>query len=256
MFSTGLTSVTFRQLDADAVIGLATQAGLDGIEWGGDVHAQPGKAAEAEAMRRQTVDAGLSVLSHGSYYRGDRASGEFAPWLEIARALEAPVIRLWPGQQGSADASRAYRDEVASCLREATEEAARAGVEVGLEYHAKTLTDTVESALGLLDEVGDPRLKLYWQPRNGASREHNLGELKAVLPHLSHIHIFHWQLKEGGIDRRPLEEGREDWRAYLQEAAAAHGDRACIMEFVRENDPEQFLADAQIVKQLIQDVNG
>lgn len=35
---TGMTSVTFRKKSAENVIALVKEAGLDGIEWGGDIH--------------------------------------------------------------------------------------------------------------------------------------------------------------------------------------------------------------------------
>ena len=38
---TGLTSVSFRKLSVDEVIALAKKAGVDGIEWGSDVHVPP-----------------------------------------------------------------------------------------------------------------------------------------------------------------------------------------------------------------------
>lgn len=37
----GLTSISFRGKTCTEVIGLAKKAGLDGIEWGGDVHVPP-----------------------------------------------------------------------------------------------------------------------------------------------------------------------------------------------------------------------
>ena len=89
---TGLTSVTFRQKSVEEIIALAAQAGLSGIEWGGDVHVAPGDAASAAETARKTREAGLAVLSYGSYYRGGEGE-DFAPILASARALGAPVIR-------------------------------------------------------------------------------------------------------------------------------------------------------------------
>ena len=38
MIYPGLVSITFRKLQPDAIIKLVAQAGLTGIEWGGDVY--------------------------------------------------------------------------------------------------------------------------------------------------------------------------------------------------------------------------
>ena len=246
MLKTGLCSITFRKLGTDAIIELAADAGLDGIEWGGDVHVAPGDSANATNVGRATRDAGLAVCSYGSYFRCDDEAGAFGPVLEAAKALGAPVIRVWAGRKGSADADPEYRAEVIAALRQAVNAASADGITVALEYHNKTLTDTRESAHQLLREVDHPELKLYWQPRNGAPFRDDLEELDAALPHLSHVHVFHWQqTPEGRIDRRPLAEGDSEWRAFLERIREAGGDRYCILEFVRDDDPAQLREDAK-----------
>lgn len=252
MIKTGLTSVTFRQLETGRIIGLAVEAGLAGIEWGGDIHAPAGDEARATRLREETEAAGLRVCSYGSYFRPLSDKDDFAPVLATAKALGAPVIRAWAGPCGSEKATPEVRRKVAESLREALEAAATEGLTLALEYHANTLTDTLDSAMQLVGEVGHPELKLYWQTRNGAALESDLKELEAVFPRLSHLHVFHWKVPpEGGIDRRLLDEGREDWKQILALAARAGGDRFAIMEFVRDDDPANFLADARVLKELI-----
>ena len=64
---TGIVSVTFRALAPEQVIALTKQAGLDGIEWGSDVHVPCGAGLRhAEHVGELTRAAGLSVLSLGS----------------------------------------------------------------------------------------------------------------------------------------------------------------------------------------------
>ena len=49
---TGLVSVTFRKLTPEKIIELVSEAGLNAIEWGGDVHVPHGdlkRAAEVDA---------------------------------------------------------------------------------------------------------------------------------------------------------------------------------------------------------------
>ena len=111
MFSLGLTSVTFRHLDFRQIPACCAQAGLSCIEWGGDVHVPPATPDRAVQAARLTAAAGLRVSSYGSYYRcgeTDDAQAAFAPHLEAARRLGAPVIRLWAGSRGSSDADSVY----------------------------------------------------------------------------------------------------------------------------------------------------
>ena len=54
---TGLTSITFRQLTVEQIVELVQQSGLDGIEWGGDVHVKPGEEALAREVGDRTRQA-------------------------------------------------------------------------------------------------------------------------------------------------------------------------------------------------------
>jgi len=250
MLHSGLCSITFRQLSVDALIELCVEAGIDGIEWGGDVHLPPGDLALAESVKDRTQNAGLSVCAYGSYHRCDDASDPFSEVLESADALGAPVIRVWAGNRDSTEASQAYRDEVAEHLRRAVIAARELDITIALEYHGGTLTDTQASAQRLLKEVGLADLRLYWQPRSGGIFEEDLVELDAALPHLSHVHCFHWGT-DGWKDRRALLDGTKQWSAYLAKVNTLEEDRFVILEFVKEDAPEQFLEDAKVLKALL-----
>ena len=78
------------------------QAGLDGIEWGGDVHVPHGDLRRAREVRDMTRSEAIRIASYGSYYRvGDRAPTSFEKVLDTAVELGAPLIRVWAGKQGS-----------------------------------------------------------------------------------------------------------------------------------------------------------
>lgn len=242
MIAPGLVSITFRKLDPAEIIGLVQQAGLAGIEWGGDVHVPPGEVARAREIRQRTLDAGLSVLAYGSYYRLDGRN--FEAVLESAVALGAPVIRVWAGAVGSAKADPAHRAAVIVDSRRCGDLAGRAGIQIAFEYHGGTLTDTDESAQTLLREVDHPNVFTLWQPRVGPGVEANLAGLRGVLSRLLNLHVFHWTGHPR--ERRPLAEGLHDWRQYL--GAIADGDHAALLEFVQNDEPQNFLRDAATLK--------
>jgi sugar phosphate isomerase/epimerase len=247
MLYSGLCSITFRKLSVDELIALCVKAGIDGIEWGGDVHVPPGDIKLAASVKAKTEAAGLQVCSYGSYYRCDGAFGDV---LETADALGAPVIRVWAGAKGSDDADADYREAVAEHLRRAVIAARELNITIGLEYHRNTLTDTQDSAHLLLKEVGLPELKLYWQPRTGGDFETDLVELDTALPHLTHVHCFHWG-EEGSKERYPLLDGATQWESYLKPIHQLEQDRFVILEFVKDDSPEQFVEDVQVLKTLL-----
>jgi hypothetical protein len=231
----GLVSVTFRQLRPAEIISLVVEAGLRAVEWGGDVHVPVGDPRTAKDVAARCADAGIAVEAYGSYYRAD---GDFGPVLDTALALGAPRIRVWAGHNGSAD--EPDRAAVVDGLRAAVARAG--GVEVAVEYHADTLTDTLASAVRLLTEV--PGLKPYWQPPIGSSLDDALLAVPALSPVAAHV--FSWD-DTGG--RLPLAARADLWRPVLAEVTKLPGTRHVLLEFVRDDDPAAFIEDAATLRE-------
>lgn len=242
---TGLTSVTFRQKSPEEIIALAKEAGLTGIEWGGDIHVPAGDTKTASGIGRKTREAGLAVLSYGSYYRGDEGE-DVAPVLASAKALGAPVIRIWAGRKPLEESSPEEVKALAGRIREAAEMAQEEGMDLALEYHRGTATQTVSGALELLKEIRACNVSCYWQPDPELTKEEHLAEIDALLPFLSNIHVFSWT-KESL--RLPLAAGEDCWLSYLNRIREGGKNRALILEFVKDDSPEQFRADAGSLKE-------
>ena len=254
MYIPGLLSVTFRQLSADEIIDLCTQNGLLALEWGGDIHVPHGDIAEAQRVGEATRAAGLTVAAYGSYYRcvDGADQPDFADVLASAQALGAPLIRVWAGTAGSATTADAERDRITVDLKRIGELSAAAGIEIAIEYHANTLTDDPDSALALIQAVDLPNVKLYWQTSNQKSADYSADVLTRLLPYLSHLHAFRWEWNEDGIERRPLSDAFEIWQGFLRLAKPpAGGTRAVMLEFVRDDSPQQLAEDARTLIRLI-----
>jgi hypothetical protein len=132
------------------------------------------------------------------------------------------------------------RGAVVAGLRRAVEDAASAGVEVAVEYHANTLTDTLESAVQLLGEV--PGLRAYWQPPVGSSLQEALVAIPALRPVAAHV--FSWD--DLGV-RLSLAAREAFWGpvlAALRKAGTGH----VLLEFVRDDDPAVFAQDASVLR--------
>jgi len=244
----GLVSITFRALSPAEIVALVRQAGLRGIEWGGDIHVPHGDLARAREVRKLTQEAGLTVAAYGSYYRAaqsEAAGLPFARVLESAVELGAPLVRVWAGAAGSAAASPAVRAEVAADLHRVAALAADARVGVALEFHNGTLADTADSTARLLAEVDQPNLSTYWQPQLERDPAACVSDLRRLLPRLTHLHVYHWL---SFTERRPLADGAAQWRKFLDVAATAAGDRHAMLEYVEADAPASFLRDAATLK--------
>ena len=249
MISSGLVSVTFRQLTPETIIGLVCEAGLRGIEWGGDVHVPHGESNRAREVGIMTREAGLEVAAYGSYFRVGHSEDTGLPFsqvLDSALALGAPVIRVWAGSAGSATVDDEVRGRVVEDLRRITELAAKAGVRIATEFHGGTLTDTNESTHQLLSEVDHSNLYTYWQPLMGMSDETCVEAIGQLSPRLSHLHVYHWDSVK---ERCALAAGAERWQKFLQAAQKVPGDRYAMLEFVKDDEPENFLRDAATLRE-------
>jgi len=248
MICSGLVSVTFRHLNPEEIIELVKKAGLEGIEWGGDKHVPHGDTECAKRVLKMTEDAGLKVAAYGSYYRvGEQNGFSFGQVLDTAKALKAPVIRVWAGTAGSSCADEDYWQKVVADSLRITDAAGRENIRVAFEFHKNTLTDTNASCMKLLKGINHDNIRTYWQPSQEMNAAERIDGLKSVLPYLANIHVFHWI--EG--KRLPLEAGLHEWEEYMKVIRQAPGDRYAMLEFVKDNSVEQFFDDAETLKRLL-----
>lgn len=244
---TGLTSVTFRDRSVDEIIDLCEKAGLDGIEWGSDVHVPLGNPAFASEVADKCAKRGLRILSYGSYYRGSDVS-EFYDVLETAKALKTDMIRIWAGYHVDPDEiSDTEFTILADNITKAAMAAKQEGIAIGFEYHRRTMTQNKEGALRLLNAVNLDNVYTYWQPNPDISYEAQLAEIDALQPRLAHYHVFAW---EANNVRYPLSHAIAKWKAYLAHGVTApyHEKAAAILEFVKDDCMAQFMEDAATLK--------
>ncbi len=249
MYYSGLTSISFRGLTCEEIIALA-KGKVDAIEWGSDVHVHPGDVDRAREVARMTRDAGMAVTSYGSYYRAGEGT-DFGPFLDSAAALGVETIRIWAGGEGSDKCSEETRAAITRELADITVRAAEKGISISAEYHRNTLTDTAESALRLIADVrglGGETFYTYWQPAPWFTDEDNKAQLRAVLPYVTNLHIFHW---DKDLKKHPIADGKAIWAEYMDIVRTVERDRYVYIEFVVNNDPANFPADAQAVHEII-----
>ncbi|MBL7016390.1 MAG: sugar phosphate isomerase/epimerase [Kiritimatiellales bacterium] len=252
MIKPGICSITFRQKSPEEIIALSLEAGLAGIEWGADVHVPPEDLENARRVGEMTREAGLEVVAYGSYWFALDEQPEpepFEPLIEAAQALGAPIIRIWAGSLGL-EKSPAYFETVVGRTRVFAEAAAQAGIKLALEHHPNTFTETLEGSLKLLDAVEHPNLYTYWQPPHGSSLEERLEEIAALKQRLLNLHVSHWgPAKKLPYPRLPLAEGASVWKPCLFAVDDPSIERFALLEFVRDDDPRQFKADASILSE-------
>ncbi|HHU78121.1 MAG: sugar phosphate isomerase/epimerase family protein [Caldicoprobacterales bacterium] len=250
MLETGLVSVSFRKEKPETLIAAVKAAGLKNIEWGGDVHVPSGDLKTARRVGALTVEAGLRTSSYGSYYRLGQESepvNAFSKVIETAKALGAPVIRLWAGSKGSIQTPLRTRNRMAEEARILAEMAEEKDVILALECHQGTLTDDWKSSAEFLSQVNHSRLRMYWQPNQFRDFEYNLEAASELAAHVVHVHVFHWDK----TNRFPLKDGTSDWRMYLDIFQSNWKNdrqtRVMLLEFIHDDRLESLPEEAAVL---------
>lgn len=240
----GICSVTLRQYGIGEVVDAVAEAGLAGIEWGTDVHIRD--EASADEAREATAASGLEVLSLGSYYRVG-SFADFAALADLAVRVGAPRIRVWAGEQGSADAGADVWDAVVQDARRIAGLAADRALEIAFEYHGGTLTDTPDTTLQLVKQVDRGNVRTYWQPAVGLSDQAALASLHAVLPYVSGVHCFSWWPEQ---ERLPLSGRKQLWQSVADILREEGRPLDMMLEFVSGDLPANVSRDAEFLNHI------
>lgn len=269
MIRPGICSVTLAKHSPRKVLQTAVDAGLQGIEWWGKGHVPHGEVETARVIGGQTRAAGLEVACYGSYYRVGVSEAEglsFASVLDTAVALEAPMIRVWAGNQNGVDADADHVKAVIADTLRIADMAAKHNIAIVFEYHGGSLTDRNETAARFVAQVPHPNACFSWQPPHGYAREHCLEGLQALLPRLGTLHVYHWTIGSceqntvnetirplnftDVLHRHPLADGKNRWQAYLKAARTTGRDHWALLEFVKDDSIGQLIEDAAVLNEL------
>ena len=121
---------------------------------------------------------------------------------ELAAALGAPLIRVFPDKVPEGSTREETRDRISDSLREVARRAPR-GVRVGLETHGDFAGGPATAEI--IRRADHPNLCIIWDAANTfASGEEVEESARAVAPFLAHVHLR---------DARPL--GKEHWTPVL-----------------------------------------
>ncbi|NLC33919.1 MAG: TIM barrel protein [Erysipelothrix sp.] len=253
MNKSGLVSITFRQLSVEDIIKLCVEHNLSAIEWGADQHILPTDLKQAKHVKKLMDQNNLISIAYGSYYRvGIENEYAFEDILKVATILDVTDIRVWAGRKGSEDVDEAYYNHVIKDFKRISNLAQKENIRISVEYHGKTLTDTADSALKLIQDINHDNVKLYWQPAVNLSVNERLNDLKRLLPYISNVHVFAWQ----NIEREPLKEQVDIWLSYRKclDENLFDEHRYYLLEFVKDDAIEQFVEDSKTLNEILKTV--
>lgn len=241
-YTLGLVSVSFRQHSPEEIIKAVKQTGLTCIEWGSDIHAPCGDTKRLNEIAALQKEYGIFCCSYGTYFRlGQTPLAELTDYISAAKILGTRILRLWCGVKSGADMTEDEKNALYAECRKAAEIAEQNDVILCMECHNGTLTQLPEDASALMQTVGSPNFRMYWQPFQWLDTEGSLACARTVAPYAEHIHVFNWH----GEERFPLAEAAEDWRRYLAEFSSP---RTLLLEFMPDDRIETLAAEVGAMK--------
>ena len=245
----GLVSISFRSKSVEEIALAASEAGLEAIEWGGDVHVPHGDTEAAKNAAEICKKYGLSIPHYGSYYKmGYSDPAMFEGVLECARILGAPIIRVWAGLGIHPDTLP--REDYERIVDDARRICDMAGdIIVATECHSDSITEHYEYALKLFEDVGRDNFKTFWQPNQHHGFEYDLLAAKALLPYTVGVHVFNWFGEKP--DKYPLDRNPEKWQAYMEILKAK--ELNYMLEFMPDDKIETLPREAQALDTFIKE---
>lgn len=244
----GLVSISFRELTVDEIIEIVSEANLKAIEWGGDIHVPHGNINIAKNVFKKCQKKNITCPSYGSYYKVglyENPVEEFNKVLNCAKELHSKTIRIWAGDKSTKDSDKNHWIKIVNESQMLCDLAKLVNISISFEYHSNTLTDNANDTLKLIKLINRENIFTYWQPPIGTIIENNCTDIDKLLNHISNVHVFQWVNGE----RLPLKEGIEAWKIYLK--MFKNESRYFLLEFIKDNDKIQFLKDAKILKELL-----
>lgn len=244
MYKLGLVSISFRDKSPEEILSAVKSAGLSYIEWGSDVHAPKDnkeKLNEIVALQKKYA---VNCCSYGTYFRlGETPIEELKDYINAAKVLGTDILRLWCGNKGSVGYTENEKLQLFDVCRTAAEIAKQNGVMLCMECHGGTYTDTLNSALELMQAVNSENFRMYWQPNQFVSFEENLCYAEKIAAFAEHIHVFNWKER----NKYPLEEAVDIWQAYLQKLGSG---RTLLLEFMPDDKIESLKTEADALRKI------
>ena len=125
---------------------------------------------------------------------------------ELAAALGAPLIRIFPDKIQTGATRNETRDNIATCLREVAQ-AGPAGVRIALETHGDFAR--CHMAAEIMRVANHPSVALIWDVANSVAAGDSIEEsAREVRPYLAHVHLRDARAVNGKEHWLPVLAGR------------------------------------------------
>lgn len=212
---TSFCSIAFRKSPQNItdIIPIIANMGYDAIEIWGNHFLDLRLEDIRDSLRENDLRAAM-VSPYLDFTGGPEKRNESIAiaedFTEKALAVGSPNIRVFTGVVGSAEASDEQWRCAVSALKRICGSAAGTGINFALETHPKTLVDTVDSTLRLIDAVGADNLRVNLDIYHLWEIHHDpLWVFDQLKPFVCHVHAKNADLPPSSSSNHPLLHDRQ-----------------------------------------------
>ena len=239
-FKLGLCSVTFRKKSAEEVVRIAKQAGIDYIEWGGDIHVK--SVEDACKVKSLCDNAGIKISSYGSYFNSmDYDEAQWTEICEIASKMGASSVRIWLGKKDSEETSDSEYLTLLENTKKMCDIAAEYSLLVCPECHDNTFNNNTDSFLRMKNDLQSDNFKTYFQSRY-CRMEYDLDRIERTFDFIENVHVSYRDLKKEQMFKKKDKQYIDKLLAGLESKGF---DGIVMVEFVDLDSEDAFYKDVQ-----------
>lgn len=242
-FKLGVCSVTFRKLSAAKVVEIAKKAGAEYIEWGGDVHVT--NTEEARIVKSVCDNEGIKICSYGSYYRvgcGDKT--EWEKICRIAKAMNAPSVRVWLGEKNSEETTQAEYNRILADLKCICDIAKKYNLLVCPECHDNTYNNNTNAFLKIKNDLKADNFKTYFQSRY-LRYDYDIDRIEKTFDCIENVHISYRDLAR---EQRFRKKDKTYLDRLLKKLVEMNFGGVVLIEFSKGSKEKNFLKDMKKLK--------
>jgi sugar phosphate isomerase/epimerase len=169
----------------------------------------------------------------------------------MASSLGVRLLTLRIGGPGSGPDLAGATDRAIGRLREMGSIAVDHGAKLTIETHIKTICETHENTLHILNQV--PEIGLTYDPSHFVMRGVELQKTLALFPRIEYVHLRNAKL---GTIQAPMSEGTMDIAWLLDQFAARNFSGFVAIEYLDTHPSESIESDVLDLKKLLERHSG
>lgn len=240
----GVASVTFRNKTISQVVEIAKNAGVEFIEWGGDVHVKT--LDDARFAKRLCDENNIKISSYGSYYRtGSSDKNEWKEICRIANEMGASSVRIWLGNKDSENFTGSEYEELLEEMNFLCSKAKEYNLFVCPECHDNSFNNNTEAILKLKKDLNCHNFKTYFQSRY-LRFDYDIERIEKTFDFIENFHISYRDLKK----EQCFKKKDKNYLDKLIKKFISKGFKGIvIVEFTKGSKEKSFIKDVNRLKE-------